>query len=236
MPNNVLGVQKISDRKPEVLLELGNRQDLDNGTPSRLDLWYRNAYINLVQAYDFEGLELTIKEDVSSTDTLLWPAQARALKSLIITDQSGAVTYPDFKDIQTVRRMQQTSTGPSKASVFTIFGNAFIFAPAFDINVYTLTIDLWSRALLANPLHDTPLLLPDDWFEALDYLVMMRGHVALVEPDKALAIQRLMYGYTDPSTGNHVPGMLYNLQLRKQANAPARDYGFQPRTTRVPYV
>lgn len=232
MPVAVLAQQKISDRTAEVALELGNRADFTTGNPSRLDKWFRNAYINLCQAYNFEGLEFTLIQDISATDRLTWPVQARAIKSLIITDSNGSTTYPDFKDIQTIRRMQQSTS--SKPSQYTIFGNNILFAPAFDANNYTLTIDLWQRALLDSvTLSNTPLLLPDDWLEALDYLVMMRGHTALGEPDKALAIQRLMYGYTDPSTGNHVPGMLYNLQTRLQANAPARDYGLQPRSLKV---
>lgn len=232
MPVAPLGAQTIGGRVSEVSLELGNRADL----ATRISLWLRNAYINLCQAYDFEGLEFTLDFQVSNTDTLLWPVQARGIKSMIITDQSGTVTYPDQTDIATIRRMNASNV-PGKASKYTIFGTNIKFAPAFDSQSYDVTLDLWSRAMIDTvTLNNTPLLLPDDWFEALDYMAEMRGHIALGEVDKAVAIQKTLYGYTDPSSGQHIPGMLYNLQMRRQANAPARDYGLQPRSNRVKYT
>jgi hypothetical protein len=230
-----LGVQKISDRTSEVILELGNRADLLSPAPGRLSLWYRNAYLNLCQGYDFEGLEYTLIQQISNTGTFTFPTAARAIKFISITDSSGAVTIPDLKDIGSIRRTQ-IATSPSIASMYTLYGNQLIFAPVFDSNLYTLTMDLWQRGLITPDVVSTPLLLPDDWLEAADYLTMMRGHVALGEPDKAMSIQRLMYGYTDPSSGQHVPGMLYNLQMRRQANAPARDYGLQPRSSRIKHT
>lgn len=236
MPVAPLAAQTIGSRVGEILLELGNRADLNSGSPSRISIWIRNAYVNLCMNYDFEGLEFTLDSQVSNTDTLAWPAQARAIKSMIITDSSGTVTYPDQVDIATIRRMN-AANNPGKASKYTIFGNNIKFAPAFDAGVYDVTMDLWQRPMLdTTTLNNTPLLLPDDWFEALDYMAEMRGHIALGEVDKAVAIQKTLYGYTDPSTAQHVPGMLYNLQMRRQANAPARDYGLQPRSQRIKYT
>lgn len=234
----VLGTQTIALRKGEVLLELGNRSDLDTGSPSRLDIWYRDAYLSLCQAYDFEGLEFTQAPQLSNSPSLIWPAQARAIKSMTITDSSGTVSYPDHKDINTIRKTQATSV-PGKPSLYCVFGNPalILFAPTADAGPYTVTMDLWSRALFdQTTLSATPLLLPDDWMEVLDYQVMIRGHARLGEPDKAAALQQLLYGYTNPATGQYTPGLIYNLQLRRQANAPSRDYGLQPRSLRVKHV
>jgi hypothetical protein len=120
--------------------------------------------------------------------------------------------------------------------MYCVFANSILLAPIADAGPYTATIDYWQRAFFTADIVSTNLLLPDEWFEVLDYMVFLRGHVALGEPDKAAAIQQLLYGFTNPNSKTYTPGLIQNLQLRRQANEMARDYGVQPRSVRQPHV
>src|SRR5215831_3145437 len=122
----VLGTQTINNRIIEVNFELGNRGDLTSRSPSRLALWMRNAYISLCQSYDFEGLEFSITSQLSNASQLGWQPDARAIKSMIITGPGGDISFPDHKDIQTIRRSQVTLS-PGKPSMYCVFNNNILF-------------------------------------------------------------------------------------------------------------
>jgi hypothetical protein len=80
------------------------------------------------------------------------------------------------------------------------------------------------------------LLVPDDWLEIIDLGAILRGHISLIERDKAQEIQQLLFGYTAQSTGKLVPGLIAINWTRQQAQAPQTDWGIQPRQTKRSYT
>lgn len=227
----------INNRLDDVIKELGNRADIQSGAPSRVALWYRNAYISLAMGYNFEQLENSfVFSTAPSQFEIGFPSTSRAINSLVIYDSSGTPSVPTFKDIQSVRQLGDftgvsgTQLTSGRPSTYTLYENNLFFSPPFDSNGYFVVLDTWEKPAISADVISTVLNVPDDWLEALDYSAIMRGHAILGEPDKAMAIQRLLFGYTDPTSGKYVPGLLSNLQTRKQANAPARDYGLAVRT------
>ena len=232
----------IAQRTGDVALELGGRSDITAGSPSRVDVWYKNSYISIAMGFNFEQLEDSVTEEMSSTFQFAFPATARAINSLVFYDQNGGVTRPKFTDIESLRRsgdfagVTSLPLTPGVPGMYTLYEGNLLFSPPFDAGPYQMVLDLWDKPVIANPVSNTVINVPDDWLEAVDYGAIMRGHIFLGEPDKAMNVQRLLYGYTDPGSGKYIPGMLSNLQTRKQANAPARDYGLQPRGSRMSYT
>ena len=226
----------IADRKPDALLELGNRADLDTGALSRLDKWYRDSYIELAMNVPFETLEFSVpsqfQEDV---DTYAMPAGARWPKCITMNTQLGQSLEPtsggltvitlDYKDITYIRQM--TAQAPGPPSVYTIFGNQVIVRPVPDNNYATIW-DVWQLPIISDPVSKTPLLVPLDWLEIVDMGALMRGFKALLERDKARELQELLYGFKTP-TGKVVPGYITFRQTQEQAGSPWENYGITPR-------
>lgn len=225
----------ITDRITDVLFELGNRSDINTGAPSQLAKWYRDAYISIVMGYPFEQLENTYRPTASGTDTVGFPSTARAVQSLVVLDSSGNYkAEPELKDIRYMRKT--TNTTPGIPSVYAFRGSNMIFSPAFDTNdVYTIVLDTWDKPTITADIVSTTLNVPDDWLEAIDYAAMMRAHSRLGERDKARELRALLFGETTP-TGSFIPGLLSQLATRAQKNAPARDYGVQPRGVKQGYT
>jgi len=232
----------IAQRTGDVALELGNRSDITSGVPSRVDVWYKNSYISIAMGFNFEQLENSVVNGMSGAFQMQFPATARAINSLVYLDQNGGVTKPKFTDIESIRKsgdfagLTSQPLTPGRPGLYTLYEGNLLFSPPFDSGNYQVILDTWDKPLIANPISATVLNVPDDWLEAVDYGAIMRGHVFLGEPDKAMNVQRLLYGYTDPGSGKYIPGMLSQLQTRKQANAPARDYGLQPKVSRTGYT
>jgi hypothetical protein len=232
----------IAQRIGDVALELGNRADITSGAPSRVAVWYKNSYISIAMGFNFEQLEDSVVNQMSSTFEFTFPATARAINSLVYYDQNGGVNKPKFTDIESIRKsgdfagVSSNPLAPGRPGMYTLYDGQLLFSPPFDSGPYNLVLDTWDKPVISADVVSTVLNVPDDWLEALDYGAIMRGHAMLGEPDKALTVQRLLYGYTDPTSGKYIPGLLSNLQTRKQANAPARDYGLQPKVSRTRYT
>lgn len=234
--------QKISDRKINVAMKLGNRLDVLTPAPgstftySRVSGWLRDAYIAVATCRAFEQTEFTFQfQTVKGSDSYVIPVQSRAFKALTGYDQCGTPIDVKWKDIAYIRRYN-TGTQPqsvplfSRPSIFTLFANQIIFRPVPDQS-YTFFFDYWQRPMIAPDVDDTPLLLPDEWLEIVDYAASVRGNAELGQTDIARAQQELVYGFTDPQTGRFVPGILERMQNRTQAQAPFVDYGLQPQSS-----
>jgi hypothetical protein len=155
-----------------------------------------------------------------------YPPLVRAIKALTLYRSDGTVITCETKDIKYTRRMNSVNQGAP--SIWCDFQNSLIFRPVPDANgPYLVTLDCWMKPVIEDPIENTPILLPDDWLEVLDYMAAIRGHTELQEEDKAKQIQSLLYGFTDPS-GKYTPGTLQDLQTRRQATAPYVDWGVQP--------
>jgi hypothetical protein len=225
--------QTLGDRVQSVMYKLGNRQDLttplSGGTsPSRIDYWLQNAYINLLMENRFPGTEGTTTFNLVQGQSIYpYPDNVRAIETLTLYRPDGTVITVETKDIKFLRRMN--SQNQSAPSIWAEFGNTIQFKPVPDQNgPYQCTLDVWYNPVIMDPISTTPILLPADWLEALDYQATVRGHTDLQEEDKAHAIESLLYGFVDPQTGKYTPGMIQNLQNRIQASAQFKDWGVQP--------
>jgi hypothetical protein len=204
-------------------------------SPSRIALWLRKAYINLMMENRFPGTEGTYAfNTVQGQDEYPYPNFVRAIQTLTLYRADGTVITVETKDIKYIRRMN--SQNQAAPSIWCEFGNSIIFRPVPDGNgPYTCVLDTWMNPVVDYPIEDTENLLPLDWVEAMEYAATVRGHANLQEEDKAHAIQSLLYGYTDPS-GKFTPGMIANLQNRLVASSQFKDWGMQPKGQTQPYT
>jgi hypothetical protein len=233
--------QMISDRVTNVAMKLGNRQDLLQPAPnssftySRIAGWLRDAYIAIAYEKTFEQSEQTIQIlTVQGQDTYSYPDNVRAIKSLVGQNpQSGGPITVDWKDIEYVRRYSLQQIAPNlpaqgTPSIVAPWANSIVFRP-FPDQSYVFFMDCWMKPVITVDILSTVLQVPDDWLEVIDYEAAVRGHVELLERDKANEIQKLLWGYTDPATGQKVPGMVNRLGNRLDAQKPYMNWGLQPK-------
>jgi hypothetical protein len=64
----------------------------------------------------------------------------------------------------------------------------------------------------------------------------LRGHVSLIERDKGKELQELLFGYSVPTSGKQIPGLIATMYTRRQSQAPYMDYNIQPRQTKKSYT
>lgn len=233
----------IGDRVSRVSFKLGNRTDLlapiggVTGAASRIDLWLVDAYLSLGWGVDFAEMEQTTNFlTVNSSQTYPRPSDARAIKNITGYGSNGTVYTMNTVDIGYIRRYQSPQQGQQNAtttapSTWAEFGNTLWFSPP-PIGGINMVVDYWQVPQVdqtnQNTIESTQLLLPDDWLEILDYQATMRGHAELQEPDKTMALQQLLYGTVDPSTGKFSPGLIQQLMTRRQATTGFKDWGLQP--------
>lgn len=232
--------QKISDRKVNVAMKLGNRQDLLLPAPgsvftySRLSGWLRDAYISIAYARTFEQSEFTYQfQTVPGQDTYTLQNQARAPKALTGFDQNGTPVIVSWTSIADLRRYNlgnppgTPATINARPSLWTLWNQSLIFRPVPNAQL-TFYFDYWQKPLITLDIDSTPLLVPDDWLEIIDYQAAIRGNAELQQADKSREMQELLFGYTDPTNGRLVPGLIEELENRQQAMQPYVDWSIKP--------
>jgi hypothetical protein len=245
-----MAYQTIAQRENNVAMKLGNRQDLlapavgSGNNYSRIDGWLRDAYISVAYSRTFSESEQTITfQTTQGADTYSYPTTVRAIKSLVgQRGDNNAPVIVTWKNINYIRRYSTPGSQQSGGTAFlgtpsivAPWANTVVFRPVPDSVPYIFYIDAWMKPVIANiinptaQLNTTQLVLPDDWLEVVDYEAAYRGHMELLERDKAAEISKLLYGYTDPSTGAKIQGIVDRLGNRDQAQSPYIDYGMQPK-------
>lgn len=231
-----MAYQQISARTTLVQNKLGGRTDLVSGSPSRIDNWIKDSYIEIAYKVEFDEMKTTIIQDVGpDADFIAYPATTRAIKVITAYDDNGGVFSMSPTDIKMLRKYPITSSNDSSPGKYAVFGQNIFFRPKFD-KTYHLYIDIWQKPTIAGTVNQTNLQVPDDWLEIIDYGAAMRGHAELLERDKAQEIMILLYGTSDPNTGKYTPGLIYQRMNRRQAEAPSYDYGLVPKTVRQGYT
>lgn len=233
------------DRVARVSLVLGNRADITSVTPpnavSRVMGWIRDSYINLCMSYELETLEVSVTQTLAQgSNSLPYPPDCRAIQSLTFINTDGTTFQPDWKDLQYFRMFNQINPGPP--SIWTTQNSVIFFGPSADRN-YTVVIDYLQLPQIVDDsgnvldpsqsttdISETPILLPYDWLEILDYGAEMRGHAELREREATAELQQFLFGYTIPLTNKFVPGIIGQILTRRQAQAPLVDYGMAPRS------
>lgn len=220
---------KISDRSTRVQNMLGGRTE--TGFISRVYNWLMDAYLEIGMGYDFSELESTSILTIPGTGLIGYDPTWRAIKgkpTLLKPDQT--VSPIDFKDISYIRRFPLTTGSSGPPRVVASFNRQLNFRPLPDTaGPYQVILDVWVKPTQAQNIQDTVLNLPDDWLEILDWAAAMRGHTELFERDKARELQMLLYGGYNADTKQKVTGIITQKMQQRQAEAPARDYGMQPR-------
>lgn len=237
--------QKIADRKVNVAMKLGNRQDLLQPAPdsvftySRISGWLRDAYIAIATCRTFEQSEKTFQfQTVAGQDTYPLPSDLRAMKAFTGYDQFNTPIQVLYKSIAYIRRynpgtLPVGSPTPmlARPSIFTFFGNNIIFRPVPDQSTYTFFLDYWQRPLISQNVDSSYLLVPDEWLEVVDYEAAIRGNAELQQADRSREMMEMIYGFSDPTTGRSTPGIIERLQNRAEAMSPYTDWGIQPQWT-----
>lgn len=224
----------INDRIANVTLMLGNRTDIQ----SRVIGWLGAAYLELGYAYPLETLEASETDTTTSgvgSGDIDFPPLARGVKDVTAVQTNGTTIPLDLKDIKWIRRLPVGVNFCGVPGVYATYGETIYIRPEPKVAV-NLIIDYWQKPVLSDPVEDTPILLPDDWLEILDNAAALRGYPGLLEFDKMQAIRQYLFGYTDPETNHKTPGIIHSRMTRRQAQAPAYDYGLQPKTLRRPYT
>jgi|SRR5215831_1502338 len=226
----------IADRLPIVRGLLGGREDKD----TEIANWIANSYQSLGSSLPFETLEDTANPTtVAGTDNYPYPPTARGIKSIVIgIPAANPQTFPPLikKNVQLLDRY-----GPQRGtpSLWAPFGANYLVRQVPNDN-YPLIVRFWIRPQIqflvgtTNADPATPLFVPDDWLEILDYSAQLRGYMDLQEFDKAQVIRTLLYG--DPANIKRVPGLIKANLRRIQAEQDTNQYGLRPRIRRYAHV
>lgn len=221
-------MSKISDRLARLQKMLGGRTDID----SRIYGWVMDSYLEIGMGSDFSELEDTQQLTIPGTGLIAYDPTWRAVKGKpTLLKPDGTTTPVDFKDVSYIRRIPLTTASQGVPRVVASHKRQLLFRPLPDsAGPYQVILDLWLKPTQdPNTIQNTVLNVPDDWLEVIDWGAAMRGHAELFERDKARELQMLLYGGYNAETKQKVTGMITQKIMQKQAEAPARDYGMQPR-------
>jgi hypothetical protein len=238
-------------------------QQSANGGPSRIDQWIFQSYMNIGMSYPFHELEETVTGQWTvGMDFIAYPPGARRFDSIAFYQPNGTAIKISWKDIAYLRRYPASSAtipitngllsvGPP--SIVAPFGEKLFVRPYADSVIYSFIGDIWLKPVqivgqddpTANPpyvslgstdIGATEILVPDDWLEIVDLGAILRGHISLIEREKAQEIQQLLFGFSMPQSGKMVPGLVAQALSRRQAQAPQMDYNIQPRQAKRSYT
>lgn len=220
----------IADRAGEVILALGNRQDV--GFTNRVYKWLMSAYLEIGMAVNFEEQEDSYSDQfVPNGDTYQYRDQDKAIKAIVRMELDGSNPKRlSKKDIINIRMQDKTRPGPP---LIWAPENRVIHVRAVPDKAYIRHMTVWLKPQQADTIQDTELLVADDWLEVIDYGAMMRGHTALLERNKALEVRQILYG--DPKHPAD-KGLIERKKLERQAGAQAEEWGIKPRIHRYTNV
>lgn len=256
----------LAQHREDVALELGNRADIQelgsSGEPSRVDLWLWKSYLGFARTYEFPEAQVTITgEWTTGMESIRWPDDCRAIDSIKFYWPNGTSIRTRWKDMDYLRRYP---SGPATIPNFTTplmaigppaivaqHGNQIFVRPYSDQQKYIYILDYFVKPrqivgedsdepayIAAGPrdIGSTRLLVGEDWLEIVELGAQIRGHINLGEPEKAQAIQQLLFGFTVPTTGKQVPGLVAQALNRRQVMASKMDYNIQPAQPKRSYT
>lgn len=221
----------LNDFITPTLLNLGNRADLNSGaSPTRVQQWIKDAYIDLCMSVSFEELQFSLNDIFQpGVDVYNYPVDARAIVTLSLNPsvQGNVNTSQPIKrrDIKVVRRYSNTSQGVP--AIYAPFNRQIIVRPVPNL-AYPFIWDYWQLPQVdPNDAMLTIVLTPLDWNEIYVLMATLRGHISLLERDKASEVRMLLYG--DPKNMEE-PGLIKRKLLIHTAENVDSDYAIRPRT------
>ena len=217
----------ISDREADVKFMLGNRTDLDD----RIRRWYRDGYLEIGRSYPFEELEDTVEDTMVATiPEYDYPDEARAIKTITMLFDNSQERRLWRRHIRIIERYP--TQAPGRPIIYAPFGNQIIVRPIPDQS-FDFRWRIWKKPIIESSIEDTVLNVPDDWLEVLDYAAALRGHIALLERDKAAEIHAILFGGVDPRNGKKSTGLIAEkMRTRGQAENVDSEYAIRPRVRR----
>jgi hypothetical protein len=227
---------------------LGNRQDLLTYTtypsvpnPQNTDkviIWLKEAFTEICLGYRFEELEKTVNDQmVAGIGQYKLPTLARQLRSVTYLFPQSNLMEPRAlrrRHIRNIRRYQTSQWGPPAIyAPYNPGGQPSIIVRPVPNYGYPLIWDIAVKPTFNADISATIIMLPDDWVDILKWSTVLRGHTSLLERDKAMEVQTLLFGGYDPALGRKVPGMIkQRIAARDQVDIEEIEYGLQPQVRR----
>jgi len=217
-----------------VALALGNRADLASGAPPRIAGYLADSYKEIACGYLFEELEMNFEDQfLQNNDTYNYPAGMRSIKCVTAFDVSGNPREVRQRALRNVRRYPTyTQSIPEIYAPFNQSGQYQILVRPVPDQTYSFTWDGYAFPTITVDVISTVIQLPLNWIEVLTKAATMRGHIDLLERDKAGEIHQFLYGGWDKASGRFMPGLVRQLTTKRVDEYVNSEFAIQPRIRR----
>lgn len=225
----------IANLESEVILRVENR----TSETARADVWLRDSLIEIAGNPDyrdsFPELEVTgplFNLTGGPTGTTV---QEYAESNFIAVGDFDIKTldfriWIDFPTNQRSKKLNMSNfqetdkfqSSPSLPVDWYRFGTNIGFEPTPDRN-YQVQARLMRRHPIVDyfnasgQLNTTTILLPNEWFEVLEWAAAMRGFMELLNFERASEIKTMLWG--DPAHPNDNPGLIASIKTKRRAEA-----------------
>jgi|SRR5271166_4335809 len=235
----------IQNLEQEVIRKLENRKS----AASDIDRYLRDSIIEIAGNPDYRdsfpdleilGAVTNLTGGTVSTTVQEYPeSQFIALASDYNIKTLDFMIWVDYPTNQ--RRIQlnpsnfqesdKFSSFPSLPTEWYRFGNTIGFEPPPNQN-YQVQARIMRRHPItdyfnaAGQLNTTVILLPNEWFEVLEWAAAMRGFAELLEFEKVAEVRTLLWG--DPAHPNDNPGLIASVKTKRRAEAWMQQQPLRP--------
>lgn len=233
-----------ADLEPEIIRKLENRTT----DASDVDRWLRDSLVEIAGNPDYRDSfpELEIRGPLFNLtggpitiavqeypEALLLPPTDFNIKTLEI------FIWTDFPTNQQRKALNPTvyqdadkfQSGPSLPTQWYRFGTDIGFDPAPNQN-YQVQASVMRRHPITDyfntlgQLRSTTLLLPNEWFEVLEWAAAMRGFMELLNFERAGEVRTLLWG--DPEHPNDNPGLIASVKTKRRSEAWIQQQPLRP--------
>jgi hypothetical protein len=208
----------------DTIIEISGNPDYRDSFP---DLEIYGAITNLVG-----GTQATAVQEYPETQFIALASDynIKTLDFMIWTDYP---TNMNRRQLTTghYQEADRFSSYPSLPTEWYRFGNTIGFDPPPNKN-YQVQARIMRRHPItdyfnaAGQLNQTPILLPNEWYEVLEWAAAMRGFMELLEFEKASEIKTMLWG--DPAHPNDNPGLIASVKTKRRGEAWMQQQPLRP--------
>lgn len=226
---------QISDLENEVVRKLEN----DTSATQDIDRWIRDSLIEIAGNPDYRDSFPELEEwgpQFNLTGGPIGTSVAEYAESNIVPagdfliktlDILLWIDYPfNTKTVQLIPTQYQDvdryQSFPSLPTQWYRFGTSIGFEPLPNQN-YQVQARIMRRHPIVDyfnnsgVLNTTTLLLPNEWFEVLEWAAAMRGYMEKLNYERATQIRTMLWG--DPAHPNDNPGLIASVKTKRRAEA-----------------
>lgn len=235
----------IQNLEQETVLKLENR----TSETASIDRWLRDSIVEIAGNPDYRDSfpDLEILGAVTNltgggvgTAVQEYPeAQFIALASDYNIKTLDFMIWTDYPTNLTRRQLNPShfqesdkfTSYPSLPTEWYRFGNTIGFDPPPNKNY-----QVQARIMRRHPITDyfnvsgmlnaTVVLLPNEWFEVLEWAAAIRGFMELLEFEKAGEVKTMLWG--DPAHPNDNPGLIASVKTKRRAEAWMQQQPLRP--------